>query len=134
MSNQFFLWVAFVAPCRGRKKNSSYGITHIFFSLIRNILRIWHSYDIFILLVIIIGLAFVMILNFYLFKSFSRHCSYFPKNCWLSSFISSLEASAGVGHSFLSFLMGLFIDGLCRLCWLLLLLLGRLLLFFSFFC
>ena len=46
--------------------------------------------------------------------------------------LSTSEASASVGHSFLSFLMGLLVEGLWELCWLLLLLRERLSLCSSF--
>ena len=53
-----------------KKKIISYGIVYILFNLVRNILRIWHNYGMSILLVIIIGVAFVIIINFHRFKSF----------------------------------------------------------------
>ena len=40
-----------------KKKIISYGIVHIFFNLVQNILRIWHNYGVFILLVVIFGLV-----------------------------------------------------------------------------
>ena len=116
------------------EKNISYRITDTFFNLVGDILRIWNNYDMFILLVIIIGLAFVIILNCLNYWSFFLTLfiwSYFAKK-W--SLFSALKASAGLGHSFLSFLMGLFVGGLCGFCWLLLLLREQLLLFFFFLC
>ena len=80
----------------------SYGITLIFFNFFRNILLIWHNKDMLILLFIIIGLTFVIILNFYRFRSLFLSLfiwSYFMKN-WLHLFLSFFESSAGVGHSF----------------------------------
>ena len=53
-----------------KKKIISYGIVYILFNLVRNILHIWHNYGMSILLVIIIGVAFVIIINFHRFKSF----------------------------------------------------------------
>ena len=115
------------------EKNISYRITDTLFNLVGDILRIWNNYDMFILLVIIIGLAFVIILNCMNCRSFFLTLFiwlYFAKK-W--SLFSALKASAGVGHSFLSFLMGLFVGGLCGFCWLLLLLREQLSLFSSFY-
>ena len=117
-----------------KKKIISYGIAHISFDLVRNILRIWYNYKMLILFVIIIGLAFVIFFNFHCFKSFFLSLfiwSYFTKNDRLFV-LSTFKAWASVDQSFLSFLMGLFDEGLCDLCWLLLLLREHLSLFSSF--
>ena len=117
-----------------KKKIISYGIAHISFDLVRNILRIWYNYKMLILFVIIIGLAFVIFFNFHCFKSFFLSLfiwSYFTDNDRFFV-LSTFEASASVGQSFLSFLLGLFDEGLCELCWLLLLLREQLSLFSSF--
>ena len=62
--------VGFRCSLAMKKKMISYGIAHIFFDFVRNILRIWYNYCMFILLVIIIGLTFVIVFNFHRFKSF----------------------------------------------------------------
>ena len=61
--------IAFFCTLAMKEKMISYGITRIFFNLFRNILLIWHNKDMKILLFIIIGFTFVIILNFYRFKS-----------------------------------------------------------------
>ena len=118
------------------KKNIiSYRIAHIFLDLVRNILRIWYNYCMLVLLVIIIGLVFVIVFNFHGFKSFFLFLfiwSFLPKNGRFF-LLSTFEASASVGHSVLSFLMRLFVEVLCELCWLLLLR-ERLSLLFFFLC
>ena len=117
-----------------KKKIISYGIAHISFDLVRNILRIWYNYKMLILFVIIIGLAFVIFFNFHCFKSFFLSLfiwSYFTKNDRFFV-LSTFKAWASVDQSFVSFLMGLFDEGLCDLCWLLLLLREHLSLFSSF--
>ena len=113
-----------------KKKIISYGTAHISFDLV----RIWYNYKMLILSVIIIGLAFVIFFNFHCFKSFFLSLfiwSYFTKNDRFFV-LSTFKASASVGQSFLSFLLGLFDEGLCELCWLLLLLREQLSLFSSF--
>ena len=62
--------VGFRCSLAMKKKIISYGTAPIFFDLVRNILRIWYNYCMFILLVIIIGLTFVIVFNFHHFKSF----------------------------------------------------------------
>ena len=94
--------IVFLCTLAMKKKMISYGITRIFFNLFRNILLIWHNKDMKILLFIIIGFTFVIILNFYRFKSLILPLyiwSYFPKN-WLHLFFSFFESSSSVGHSF----------------------------------
>ena len=66
----------------------SYEIAHIFYDLVQNILRIWYNYCMFILLVIIIGLAFVIVFDFCRFRSFFLSLfvwSYFTKKWSLFS-------------------------------------------------
>ena len=73
--------------------------SHVF-DLVRNILRIWYNYCVFILLVIIIGLTLVKVFNFHCFKSFFLSLiiwSYLTKNdrfLLLSTFVAS--TSVGV--------------------------------------
>ena len=113
-----------------KKKIISYGTAHISFDLV----RIWYNYKMLILSVIIIGLAFVIFFNFHCFKSFFLSLfiwSYFTKNNRFFV-LSTFKAWASVDQSFLSFLLGLFDEGLCELCWLLLLLREQLSLFSSF--
>ena len=119
-----------------KKKTVSYGIAHICVNLVRNIRRIWHNYGMFILLIIIIGLTFVIIFNFHRFKSFFLSLFiwfYFTKKWSLfSPFL--FRSFSWLRHSFLSFLMGLFVKGLCELCRVLLLLGERISLFFFYHC
>ena len=147
MNNQFFLWFAVIAPCHEEKdyllRENSY-----FLRLGSEDLVYLVQYCMFILLVNIIGLDFVIVFNFHRFKSFDLclyglyglilvlFCLYgliLPKNGRFF-LLSTFEASASVGHSFLSFLKSLFVEGLCELCWLLLLLRKRLSLFSFFLC
>ena len=120
MKNQFFLWLAFIAPWPWRKKLS---LTELFTLIVWNILHIWHNYGMFILFFIIIGLTFTIIFNFHRFKSFLLSLfiwSYFTKK-W-SLFSPFLFQSFSWCRPFiLSFLIGLSVEGLCELCWLLLL-------------
>ena len=62
--------IGFCCSLAMEKKIISYGIVPIFFDLVRNILCIWYSYCMFILLAIIIGLDFVIVFNFHRFNSF----------------------------------------------------------------
>ena len=86
------------------------------------------------------SLLSVSLSSYFLISTVSNLCSclclyglVLPKNgCFF--FLFNFEASASVGHSFLSFLMDLFVESLCELCWLVLLLRERLSLFFFFLC
>ena len=73
--------------------------------------------------------------NFHGFKSFFPFLFiwYFFIKKWSFFLLSTFEASASVGHSLLSFLIRLFVEVLCELCWLLLLR-ERLSLLFFFLC
>ena len=66
--SSFFGWLSLLLG--HEEKIICYGIAPIFFNLFRNILRIWCDYCMFIFLVIVISLAFVIVFNFYCFKSF----------------------------------------------------------------
>ena len=129
MNSPFFLWLAFVAL---KKKN--YLLRHFLWLGSQHLAYLVQL--LFILLVIIFGLPLAIVFKFHRFKSFFLSLfiwSYFTKNGRFF-LLSTFGASANVGHSFLSFLMSLFVEGLYELCWSLLLLREQLSLFFSFFC
>ena len=129
--------VSFGCTLAIKKNIISYGIAPIFFNfVVRNVLRIWYNFGMFILFFIIIGLTFTKFLISTVSNLSYCLCLYnlFYKKNGRLFLLSSFEASASVGHSFLSFLMVLFVESLCELCWLLLLLPERISFFFLFLC
>ena len=107
MNSPFFLWLAFVAL---KKKN--YLLRHFLWLGSQHLAYLVQL--LFILLVIIFGLPLAIVFKFHRFKSFFLSLfiwSYFTKNGRFF-LLSTFGASANVGHSFLSFLMSLFVEGL----------------------
>ena len=122
MNNQFFLWFVFVAAWPWRKKLS---LTELLPSSL-----IWFGTS------CVSGTIIACSFCCSLLLVSSCLCLYgliLPKTGHFF-LLFTFEAWASVGHSFLSFLLGLFAEDLFQLCWLLLVLRERLSLFFFFLC
>ena len=136
MNNQFFLWLTFVAPWPWRKNY-----------VLQNFPKFYSSWfgTSWISGTIMVSSSCWSLLIASLLQKFripivsnlSSFICLYGLILWKNSrflFLFSFEGSVGVRHSFLPFLMGLFVEGLRELCWLLLLLEERLSLFFFFLC